>query len=715
MLNLANRMTAGLCLVILAVCVQEIAMGQDPATPEKQRMTPELMWKLARVGTPAISPDGTMVAWSEKKYDLASNNSLTDVWAVDWRTGERFRVLSDWKSVADLQWTGDGERDWLWFAGQQNAETPATPQIFRLGKDQLGVEGSAPQQLSQFAIGVSNLKVAPNGGGVAFTSDIKLDATVAELYADLPKADARIIDSLMYRHWDSWHDYAYSHLHVAWLAGEALADPVDLMPGQKNDCPVGPFGGAEQIAWSPDSKWVAYTTKLAEHPAESTDTSVWLIDPRQPATSARDLSSGRPGYDNNPFWSADGKRIGFHSMVRPGFEADRNRVMVYDLADGKLTEWTTGLDQNANSAAFTPDGNGLTFVSEVSGTEQIFRMPAGGPPKSLTSGDYNWNLVGLLPGGEKAVVLRQTMLRPDELYLLDLQDGSATQLSHANDELYAGLELPTVVSRRVTATDGREIQCWVALPPDFGKDPGRKWPMILFCQGGPQAQISQSFSWRWNFHLMAARGYVVAAPNRRGLPGFGQAWNDQISGDWGGQAMRDLLSVTDDISREPWIDTARRSAVGASFGGYSVYWLMGNHGDRFRAMIAHCGVFNLESMYGSTEELFFVNWDLGGPYWKSEEIAAKYQAFSPHRFVRNWKTPLLVIHGEKDFRVPVTQGMEAFTVAQTQRIPSRFLYFPEEGHWVLKPQNSVLWQRVFFQWLEEHCGEPGPASSSTGK
>jgi dipeptidyl aminopeptidase/acylaminoacyl peptidase len=293
------------------------------------------------------------------------------------------------------------------------------------------------------------------------------------------------------------------------------------------------------------------------------------------------------------------------------------------------------------------------------------------------------------------------MQRPKELAMLTLVDGTYTTLSDINGEQFAELEMPRVEEKWVDASDGKKIHCWVIYPPNF--DPTKKWPLLTYCQGGPQGQIGQWFSYRWNFHLMAAQGYVIVAPNRRGLPGFGRSWNDQISRDWGGQAMQDLLSATDAMLAEPYIDRNRTAAIGASFGGYSVFWLMGNHGDRFQCMVAHCGVFNLESMYGSTEELFFVNWDLGGPYWKNAQLQREYDRFSPHRYAANWKTPLLVIHGEKDFRVPVTQGIEAFTAAQVQGVPSRFLYFPEEGHWVLKPQNGVLWHRVFFDWLDRYC------------
>ena len=368
-----------------------------------------------------------------------------------------------------------------------------------------------------------------------------------------------------------------------------------------------------------------------------------------------------------------------------------------------MTEPTAGLDQTVHGATWTADSKSFVFASEWRGTNQLFHLPlGGGEPRQLTEGQHNFGLVDLLPGGE-ALVSVMDMKRPRELAVLSMEDAAFRMVTDVNAASYEGLALPGVEERWVEATDGKKIHCWVIYPPDF--DPSKKYPLLTYCQGGPQGQIGQWFSYRWNFHLMAAQGYVVVAPNRRGLPGFGREWNDQISTDWGGQAMKDILSATDSMLAEPYVDEERVGAVGASFGGYTVYWLMGNGGERFSAMIAHCGVFNLESMYGSTEELFFVNHDLGGPYWKSQSIQDEYDRFSPHNYVGKWKTPLLVVHGQKDFRVPVTQGMEAFTAAQVQGVPSRFLYFPDEGHWVLSPQNGVLWHRVFFGWLAEHCSQ----------
>jgi len=607
-------------------------------------------------------------------------------------------------------------RDWAGAGGLQFASTPFGERIYFTGRSGASGEGTqvwalnpldgALLQVTDLEESPSNLKVSPDGGHLAFTSDVKLDPTVNELYADLPQADARIIDSLMYRHWNAWHDYSYSHLFVAPIGEDGRAgSALDLMEGMKVDCPVPPFSGSEQFNWSPDGKHLAYTAKDVERWAESTDSDVYLVRVDTPS-ERRNLTTGQPGYDLDPVFSPDGNRIAYHSMERAGFEADKNRILLIDLASGETRDLTAGLDQTTHGATWLPDGSGLVFMSERAGTNQLFEIAAaGGQPRQLTEGAYNWSLVDVLADGRRALVSRTDMKRPAELMLLSLTDGAEGGLTDINGEIYRNLEQPRVEERWVEATDGERIHCWVIYPPDF--DPSKKWPLLTYCQGGPQGQVGQWFSYRWNFHLMAASGYVVVAPNRRGLPGFGREWNDQISGDWGGQAMQDILAATDSMLAEPYIDPERTAAVGASFGGYTVYWLMGNHDDRFQTMIAHCGVFNLESMYGSTEELFFVNWDLGGPYWKNASVKKDYDRFSPHRFVGTWKTPLMVIHGEKDFRVPVTQGMEAFTAAQVQGVPSRFLYFPEEGHWVQSPQNGVLWHRVFFDWLDRSCKPVG--------
>ncbi|MEM9828249.1 MAG: prolyl oligopeptidase family serine peptidase [Planctomycetota bacterium] len=757
-----------LCLFLLAA---------PHATAE--RLTPEKLWDLARIGDAAVSPDGTTLAYLVTRYDLAENGSTASLMLLPLdttienlgKTGNRvatgfdtplaaakpIAVLRDVKGMHSLGWLPHSSGDKLVYISPGAVDSPnessadpesasdkpddpdadkddgdgddsddaKAPQAFLIAPE----AGAEPKQLTFVADGIANLKPSPSGTAIAFTVDIKLDRTVNELYEDLPKADARIIDGLLYRHWNQWHDYKYSHLHLAPVdaAGNA-GPPVDLMGSMKADCPVPPFGGSEQFEFSPSGKQIALTLKLVNNPAESTDTNVFVMDldrlletsgddaegarqvdaegTRKRRLAMRNLTPGMPGYDMEPRYSPDGSTIAFHSMRRASFESDRNRIMKVSTTGLGLVEITSGLDQTAHNATWSDDSKALYFSSETRGTDQIYRIDADASELStVSSGRFNFAIVGVVPQTRFLVVRQQNMLRPTELALLDTQSTSVTTITDVNGDLYKKLELPRIEERFFTATDGKKIQNWVILPPDYDENTSKKWPLLTYCQGGPQGQIGQWFSYRWNFHLMAAKGYVVHAVNRRGLPGFGRQWNDQISGDWGGQAMQDILASVDGMIADPSIDPKRVGAVGASFGGYTVYWLMGNAGSRYAAMISHCGVYNLESMYGATEELFFVNWDLGGPYWKSQEVADEYRQFSPHQFAGNWKTPLLVIHGEKDFRVPVTQGMEAFTAAQVQGVPSRFLYFPEEGHWVMSPQNGVLWGRVFFDWLDQHLAE----------
>ena len=682
-----RTLRSGVCFLLLTL------LWHVPAGRAGNRMTPELLWKLGRLGSVAASADGRRVAYVVRRYELKENRGTSTLYVRTVDSNAPKKLLTA-PFIAAVQWGRSPLGERLFYIAP--AGKKKTPQAWMLDP----ASGRA-QQVTAIEGGIGNLKVSPTGRHIAFTVAVKLDPTVHDLYPDLPKADARIIDQLMYRHWDRWHDYKYRHVHVARLDknGKA-ASAVDLMKGLRADCPLRPFGGSEQFAWSPDGREIALTMKLVGNWAESTDSDVYLVAV-EGRRRFRCISVGMDGYDNDPVYSPDGKWLAFHSMRRAGFEADRNRIMLYDRSSGAVSELTVGLDQAAHGSRWAPDSQSMFFMSEWRGTNQLFEISLKDHRVvQHTRGRYNWNLAGVLDRN-RLLVTRQSMLRPNELGVWDVQHGAATMLTDINGAIYRTLELPRIEERWTRASDGKQIHSWVIYPPDF--DAEKQWPMLTYCQGGPQGQIGQWFSFRWNFHLMAANGYVIVAVNRRGLPGFGRAWNDQISGDWGGQAMQDILAATDDMMTESYIDRKRVAAIGASFGGYTVYWLMGNHAGRFCTMVAHAGVFNLESMYGSTEELFFVNWDLGGPYWSSRAVKAKYDRFSPHRFVGNWKTPLLVIHGEKDFRVPVTQGMEAFTAAQVKGIPSRFLYFPQEGHWVLSPQNGVLWHRVFFDWLDRYC------------
>jgi dipeptidyl aminopeptidase/acylaminoacyl peptidase len=710
MLHRFPRILVVLTAIAFAGCCESFAIAG-------QRMTPEILWKLGRLGEVAVSPDGKQVAYTVTHYDLEANSGRSDLLiqtitglpnaarlqdlkrSIGFETALQKHnaktLLEGVRGLNAIGWIKRPEGFRLIYLAPTQGEN-ATSQAWMLDP-----EDGEPIQITKLDKDLSNLLASPTGDAIAFTLDIAMDDDIHAVYPDLPKADARIIDSLMYRHWNAWHDYAYSHVHVAKLTADGKAEaPVDLMRALKADCPVPPFGGAEQFAFSPDGKQLALTIKLVNNLAESTDTSLFLVG--IDGGPLKNITPGMPGYDVEPNYSSDGRYIAFNSMLRAGFEADRNRIMLYDRNTGNIRELTENLDQTTHHLKWSADSERIVFDSEFHGTTQVFEIGvANSQVRQLTAGQFDFAGQALTPHG--LLVKQQSMLRPAELALVGATAAELATITDINGDIYEDLELPHVEERWVKATDGQMIHNWVIFPPDFDKNNDKQWPMLTYCQGGPQGQIGQWFSYRWNFNLMASQGYVVLAPNRRGMPGFGQAWNDQISGDWGGQAMQDILASTDSMMADPAIDRSRVAAVGASFGGFTVYWLMGHSDNRFCAMIAHCGVFNLESMYGSTEELFFVNFDLGGPYWQSTEVAAKYAEFSPHKLVGNWKTPLLVIHGEKDFRVPVTQGMEAFTAAKVQGVPSRFLYFPNEGHWVNSPQNSVLWNRVFFDWLDRYC------------
>ena len=698
----STAFNASLALFLTLSPMAALAQGDTPTAPPAQTeaaptvMTPELIWKLTRLGEAKLSADGRMIAFASRRFELSENKGKTTVSILDTKTGSERKLLADWPSVSDMQFapTPNGER--LYLVGRADPESKKAPQVYAVNPIDGGV-----LQVTDIKDGVGSLKVSPNGKHLAYTVEVKLDKEVKEIYPDLPKSDARIVDGLMYRHWNEWHDYKYSHINLAPIGKDGKAGKaVDLLADRRVDSPVPPFGGSEQFDWSPNGEWFAYTLKDVPDQAQSTNSDVYLLKTATPLDQVN-ISKNNPGYDNDPTFSPDGKSLAYHSMARASFEADRNRIMVYDLASGKTGEATVGLDQTVHGSQWTPDSKGFVFASEIKGTTQIFRI--GRDSKNLqqvTQGRYDYSLRGLTPDGKQVLVGFARMERPEELALVNMADKSSKTLSHLNDAIYRTLQLPTVEEHWIDTTDGKKMHAWVILPPNF--DASKKYPVLTYCQGGPQGQIGQGFSYRWNFYLMASKGYVVIAPNRRGLPGFGREWNDVISGDWGGQPMRDLLSATDHMLSMPYVDAKRSGVVGASYGGYSVYWLMGNSGDRYAAAISHCGVFNLESMYGTTEEVFFTNWEMGGPYWKSPEVQKDYDKFSPHRFVKNWKTPLLVIHNEKDFRVPIGQGMEAFTAAQVLNVPSRFLYFPEEGHWVTQPQNSVVWNRVFFDWLDKY-------------
>ncbi|MFP4529550.1 MAG: prolyl oligopeptidase family serine peptidase, partial [Candidatus Kapaibacterium sp.] len=529
------------------------------------------------------------------------------------------------------------------------------------------------------------------------TSDVKVGKSVKDMYPKLDKAEARIFTDSPIRHWDEWEDENYSHLFIMPADG---GEAIDLMEGEKYDTPMKPFGGSGDIAWSPDSKEIAYTSKKVAEYAKSTDSDIYIVDIATRTT--REITVGMDGFDMHPLYSPDGKWIAFHSMERPGFEADRVRLMLFDRKTGNIKELPKNLDQWVDQFVWSPNSDAIYFSSGVQGIVPIFRLDvATGKWEQLTKGMYNWDYgLDVTPDGSTLVFGKRNMLRPPEYYKYELKNKRETQLTHANDDIYEDLAPAEIKEEWITSFDGSQVHCWVLYPPDFR--PNKKYPMITYCQGGPQSMIAHYFSFRWNLYLMASEGYIVVAPNRRGVPGFGQEWNDAISGDWAGKPMQDILAATDEFRKRDYIDTNAIAAVGASAGGYAAFWLAGNHEGRFSAFISHCGVFNLESMYGATEELWFPNWEYGGPYWKPENKEF-YKKNSPHEFAANWDTPIMITTGQYDFRVPYTQSLEAYQVAQVKGIPSKLIIFPEENHWILSLHNALLWQNEFFGFLKTHC------------
>ena len=654
----------------------------------KHLMTPEILWSLKRVGDPQISPDGLWVLFSANTPDLKENKGNSDLYMVSISGGSVRRLTTTPSAEYNARWSPDGKK--IAFISTRGG----SPQIYLLD-----MRGGDPEQITSMEEGVGNLAWSPDGRYFSFTSDVAIGAPLSKKYDDLPKVNARLYDRLPIRHWDEWEDEKYSHLFIMPVDG---GTPVDLMEGETEETPLKPFGGGDEIAWSPDASEIAYTAKKVDNPAESTNSDLCIVTLATKAT--RNITQGMMGFDKDPLYSPDGHWIAFHSMERAGNEADRNRLMLYDRKTGAIKELSGSLDQWIGHTLWAPDSKSLYFAAEDKATVQVYQMQvADGSWKILTSGWYNHDAgLDLTADGKTLVYGRRNYNRPTELYAHPLKGGEPKQLTDMNGDAFAGIHPAKIEERWITSTDGKKVQTWVIFPPDF--DASKKYPLITYCQGGPQSTVSQFFSYAWNFLLMASKGYVIVAPNRRGLPGFGQAWNDAISKDWGGMPMQDILAATDAMLKEPYIDKNRTAAIGASAGGYAAFWLAGNHNKRFKAFVSHCGVFNLESMYGATEELWFTNWENGGPYW-APGVQAGYDKNSPHRFANNWDTPILIVTGEKDFRVPYTQSLEAFTVAQTKHIPSKLLIYPNENHWVLHPQEQILWFREFFSFLETYCGK----------
>ncbi len=666
-----------------SVWVAAMLLFCSKSNAQTSSLTPEKLWQLGRVALEDVSPDGKTTVYGVTRYNLAANKGNTDLYVIDNESDvpTARRVTAFEGSEYNARFRADGKKigflrdGFLW---------------------EMNPDGSDQQQASDLEM--NGFIYSPTGDKILFAQDVKYRKTTKETYPDLPMANARIYDDLLYRHWKNWDDQSESNVFFAeYKDGKIVGAPQNII-GEAFEVPLEPDEGMEQIAWSADGKFIAYSCKKlrGKEYATSTNTDIFLYELATAKTT--NLSEGMKGYDKEPIFSPDGKYLVWTSMERAGFEADRTRLFSYNLQTRKREELTVGFDNDVAAPKWSADSKIIYFVGGDNGTHPLFGLNfLSKKITQLTSGIHDYVAFGLGAAG-KLIAQRQSMSMPSELYSVEIKNGSAKQITSTNKALMSQIKIGEVRKKVIKTTDGKEMLVWMILPPDF--DAKKKYPTLLYCQGGPQSALSQFWSYRWNFQLMANNGYVVVAPCRRGMPTFGRKWNDDISKDWGGQPMRDYLSAIDDAKKEPFVDADRLGAVGASYGGYSVYWLAGNHEKRFKCFISHCGLFNLESWYGTTEELFFANHDIGGAYW-DKPTPESYSKFSPHNFVGNWDAPILVIHGERDFRVPLQEGMQAFQAARLKGIPARFLTFPDEGHWVSSPQNSVLWQREYFAWLEK--------------
>jgi dipeptidyl aminopeptidase/acylaminoacyl peptidase len=661
-----------------------------PETPKlsSDLMTPEVLWSFGRIGSAQVSPDGRKVLYDVTYFYIQENKSYRDLYLVAADGGQSIRITNTPEKESEAAWRPDGKK-----IGYISAAS-GTPQLWEINPD-----GSSPVRISNVRDGIAGFRYSPDMKHIFYIATVKLDQDVHDQYPDLPLANARLYDDIMYRHWDTWSDGTYQHVFVASYNETGLSDDKDLQLGERYDSPLKPNGGSEQIAWSADGKMLAYTCKkkAGKDYALSTNSDIYLYHLENGTTT--NLTEGMMGYDQNPVFSPDGKKIAWESMARDGYEADKNRLFVADLVTGKKEDYSVGFDQNVQSPVWSADSKTIWFISDINATDEIFRLDL--PTRKitrLTDGIHNYQSV--TPAGDKLVASKVSMSQPAELYQVDPKTGEDKPITSVNKGILDQLALGKVESRWITTTDKKKMRAWIIYPPHF--DPKKKYPALLFCEGGPQSTVSQFWSYRWNFQMMAANNYIIIAPNRRGLPGFGQEWNEQISGDYGGQNMKDYLTAIDTLAAEPYVDKNKLGAVGASYGGYSVYYLAGIHQGRFKAFISHSGIFNMEAMYSTTEEMWFPNWDNGGSYWDAKNAVAQktYKNFSPHKLVQKWDTPMLVIHGERDYRIPYTQGMGAFNSARLKNIPAELLLFPDENHWILQAQNGILWQRVFFKWLD---------------
>ena len=671
---MATSLLLGACNPATDVNVKETGdknlIGKSDIRIKDGRMTPEALWAMGRIGGMNVSPDGKRVVYTVAYYSVPENKSNREVFVMN----------ADGSDNKQITKTGFAENEAVWIKGGTKiaflCNESGSSQLWEMNPD-----GTDRKRLSDYDKDIEGFAFSPDEKKVLFISQVKTVNSTADKYPDLDKATGVIITDLMYKHWDEWVT-TVPHPFVADFDGESISNPVDVMEGELFESPMKPFGGIEQLAWNTTSDKIAYTSrkKTGKEYAISTNSDIYVYDLNTKQTT--NITEENKGYDTNPTYSPDGKSIAWLSMERDGYEADQNRLMVMNLETGEKTFVSKDFDSNVDSYCWSADCERIYFTGVWHGESQVYQIDLANGNKitPLTEGMYDYASVALL--GDKLIAQRHSMSMGDEIYSIDLTgDHTVTQLTFENKHIYDQLTMGKVEERWMKTTDGKQMLTWVIYPPQF--DPNKKYPTLLFCEGGPQSPVSQFWSYRWNFQIMAANDYIIVAPNRRGLPGFGLEWNEAVSGDYGGQCMKDYFTAIDEVAKEPYVNKDRLGCVGASFGGFSVYWLAGHHDKRFKAFIAHDGIFNMEMQYLETEEMWFANWDMGGAYWEKQNATAQRTfANSPHKFVDKW------------------EGMAAFNAAVLRGVPAELLIYPDENHWVLKPQNGVLWQRTFFEWLD---------------
>lgn len=681
---------------------------------QNDRLTPEILWSMQRIGNSVISPDGKTILYTLTSYNIDKNNSHTNLYSTNLSTLKSTRIGENEYSITSPTYIQNGKRIAFLYKGI----------LYSMNSN-----GSDWKRLSTSTENIEDYLFSPDEKHVILIKEVKTNSSIASKEEDLPLSSGMVINDLMYKHWDHYIT-SIPHPFLADFDGNEISNPIDLLNGEPYECPLLPFGGIEQLAWSPNSKQIAYTCrkKKGKEYAISTDSDIFLydletkktqnlckvsdympphIDPTRSLanqyTSAQTNMDNNLGYDQNPQFSPDGKYIAWSSMERDGYESDRTRLCVYNLQSKKKTYVTESFESGVNEFCWDLNSKELYFTGVWHGCINVYKTNFKGIVKQLTKDTCDYSLIGYDKNQKYLLLKRQSIKYPDDLFTLKVNTSTPVlkRVTNVNQSILDKLSIGEVKERWVKTVDGQQELCWVIYPPHFDKT--KRYPTLLFCEGGPQSPVSQFWSYRWNFQIMAANDYVIIAPNRRGLPGFGMKWLEAISGDYSGLCMKDYLSAIDDLSKEPYIDKNRLGCVGASFGGYSVYWLAGNHEKRFKAFIAHDGIYNTQQQYVETEEMWFPNWDLGSAPWVKTADGEMQKAYkeSPHLYVDKWDTPILCIHGQRDFRIEYTQAESAFAAARLRGIPAQLLLFPDENHWVLKPQNGILWQRTFFRWLNK--------------